>query len=81
AQTSLAFLSLTRSLELRSRLLTLGNAQTSLAFLSLTRSLELRSRLLTLGNAQTSLAFLSLTRSLGRDGLRSQAKGQDEEAE
>ena len=44
-----AYRSLIRNVDLRSKFLPLGNAQINLAFHSLNRNVDLRSKLLTLG--------------------------------
>ena len=58
----LAFHSLIRNFELRSKLLPLEKTQINLVFYSLNRNFELRSKVLTFGKAQKNFGF-SLTYS------------------
>ena len=68
---NLVFHSLSRTFELRSKALSLGNSQINLVFHSLIRTFELRSKALSLGNSQINLVFHSLIRTFVTDTVNS----------
>ena len=63
---TLSFRSFNRTVDLRSKVLTLGKTQINLAFRSFNRTVDLRSKVLTLGKTQINLAFRSFNRTFAR---------------